>query len=191
MAGPSTALVWLGPGVTLQTLDPTAVAAAPPEVRAVGVFLAVLLGGGALLWRYEPFVDRSVVSSRDRPLVSAAYGVAAHVVILFAVFYLGARLSQFELLGQNTAVLGLVFGAVVVMLVAALGFTVVGATIVELGWGRNPWTGLVVGAGLASGIAVAASTLAGGLWVAVVSVGIGGAVRKWFHASAVGEGGRA
>jgi hypothetical protein len=191
MAGLSTALVSLGPRVTLQTLDPTAVTEAPPEVRALGVFVTVLLVGGAYLWRYEPVVDRSIASSRARPLLSAAYGVATHVVILFAVFYLGARLSQFELFGRNTSVLGLVFGVAVVILVAALGFTVVGAAIVELGWGGNPWAGLVLGAGIAGGIAVAATTLAGGLWVAVVSVGIGGAVRKWLHASAVQEVGQA
>jgi hypothetical protein len=187
MAGFSTTLVSLGPRVTLQTLDPTAVTEAPPEVRAVGVFVTVLLVGGAYLWQFGPVVDRSVASSRARPLRSAAYGVAAHVVILFAVFYLGARLSQFELLGRNTAVLGLVFGVVVVILVAALGFTVVGTAIVELGWGGTPWAGLVVGASIASAIAVAASTPAGALWVAVVSVGIGGAVRKWLHASTVQE----
>jgi hypothetical protein len=187
MAGLSTAFVSLGARVPLQTLDPTAVTEAPPAVRAVGVFLTVLLVGGAYLWRYEPFVDRSVASSRDRPLVSAAYGVAAHVVILLAVFYLGARLSQFELLGGNTAILGLVFGVVVVILVAALGFTVVGAAIVEIVSAPNPWTGLVIGAGIAGAIAVATSTVAGGIWVAVVSVGLGGAVRKWFHASALQE----
>jgi hypothetical protein len=191
MAGPSTATVALDAGVSLQTLDPTAVLEAPPELRAGGVFLTILLLGGALLWWDERFVGRSIDSSRDRPLVSAAYGVAAHVVILFAAFYLAARLSQFQLLGRNTSVVGLVFGIVVVLLVAALGFTVVGATIVELSWERNPWTGLVVGAGLAGGIAVATTTLAGGVWVAVVSLGIGGAVRRWLQASIVSEAQRA
>lgn len=191
MAGLSTVTVALGAGVSLQTLDPAVVLEAPPELRAVGTFLTVLALGAAYLWWDEPFVDRSIDSSWDRPLVSAAYGIAAHVVILFAAFYLGSRLSQFELFGQNTAVLGLAFGVVVVLLVAALGFTVVGGALVELGWERNRWTGLVVGAGIAGGIAVAATTVAGGLWVAVVSLGIGGAVRKWLHASAVGEARRA
>jgi hypothetical protein len=195
MAGPST----LGPGSLAAqavagppgALDPTAAFDAPPEVRATAAFLTVLVLGGLLVLRFGPFVDRSIDATRSRPLASTAYGVAVHLVLLFAVFYLGARLSGFELFGRSTGLLGPAFGVVSVLVTGAFGFTIVGSTVVEVGWVPDRWAGLVVGAGLAGLIAVLASSLAFAvaavLWVLVVSLGIGGAFRRWLHASAVSE----
>jgi hypothetical protein len=195
MAGPSTvgpgslaAQVVVGP---LGALDPTAVFDAPPEVRAGIAFATVLALGGLLVLRFGPFVERSIDATRSRPLASTVYGVAAHLVVLFVVFYLGVRLSRFELFGQSTGLLGPAFGVASVLATGALGFTVVGSTVVEVGWAPDRWAGLVVGAGLAGLIAVLSSSvafaLAAVLWVLVVSMGIGGAVRRWLTASAVSE----
>lgn len=195
MAGPST----VGPGSLAAqavvgppgALDPTAVLDAPPEVRASVAFVTVLALGGLLVLRFGPFLERSIDATRSRPLASAAYGLAAHLVVLFAVFYLGVRLSQFELFGRSTGLLGPAFGVASMLATGALGFTVVGSTVVEVGWAPDRWAGLVVGAGLAGLVAVLASSpsVAAGavLWVLVVSMGIGGAVRRWFTASVVSE----
>jgi hypothetical protein len=175
--------VWRG---TL-ALDPATFLDASGELRAGAAFLTVLALGGLFLVRFGPFVERSIDSSRSGPLRSTLYGLATHVVILFVVFYLSTRLSGFELFGQDTSFLGFAVGVGLVLATAAFGFTVVGSTVVEIGWAPDRWTGLVVGAGIAGAIAVATTALAAVLWVVLVSLGIGGAVRRWLHASAVQE----
>lgn len=173
-------------GVPLQAVDLTAVTGASSAVRAAVAFLLVLVLGGVFLWRYDSFVERSMDASMDQPLRSTAYGVAAHVVVVFGGVLLASKLAQYPIAGQNPAVVGIVLGLVLLLLVGSLGFTVVGSTVVELGGQPSRWVGLVVGALIAGGIAVVTPTVAWVAWLVVVSMGVGGAVRTWVHASAYG-----
>lgn len=173
--------------VPLQVVDPSVLAGTSSAVRAAVAFAAVLLLGGAVLWRYEPFVERSQDASMAQPLRSTVYGVAAHLVVGFAGVILAAKLAQYTVAGWNPAVVGLAVGVALLLAAGSLGFTVVGSTVVELGGGPNRWAGLVVGAGIAGVIAVLSPTLAWAAWVVVGSAGVGGAVRKWVHASAMDD----
>jgi hypothetical protein len=169
---------------TAQPLGPSAIVDAPPSVRAVVSFVLVLLFGGALLVRYEGFVDRSVDSSKERLLVSVVYGAIAYGLVGFACAY---AYSQLVRLGIGTPVLSSVAVAVagvVLLTLAGLGFVVVGTLLTELQGPRQPWTGLVVGASI-SAVAWFALPLAAGVvaWLAVTAVGIGGPTRKWVHAA--------
>lgn len=171
----------------LPAIDPTTVLDAPGLARAALAFALMVLLGGVLVWRFEPFVDRSIDASLERPLESIAYGVAAHVVVVFAGVYLVERLVQFTVFGVNTGGLGVLFGGVLLLLAGALGFTVVGTTVVGLAGARRHWRGLVVGALVAGSTAVVAPVLGAFVWLVVVSMGIGGPVRTWLHASAAAE----
>ena len=153
-------------GVPLQAVDLTAVTGASSAVRAAVAFLLVLALGGVFLWRYDSFVERSMDASMDQPLRSTAYGVAAHLVVVFGGVLLASKLAQYPIAGRNPAV--------------------VGSTVVELGGQPSRWVGLVVGALIAGGIAVVTPSVAWVAWLVVVSMGVGGAVRKWVHASAYG-----
>ena len=181
-----TAALATGGGVPLQTVDLAVLSGTSSVVRAAVAFLLVLLLGGTLLWRFEPFVERSVDASMAQPLRSTAYGVAAHVVVIFAGVLLASKLAQYPIAGWNPAGVGLALGLLVLVVVGSLGFTVVGSTVVELGGQPSRWVGLVVGAGIASAIAVVTPTVAWVGWLVVGSVGVGGAVRRWVHASAYG-----
>ena len=165
-----------------QAVDPSVVLDAPPT-RAIGAFVFVALFGGVLLWRFDGFVDRAIDSSMERPAVSTAYGVTAHLCVLFfGVYFFGqvTRLSAsgFVVAGAGAAV------AIAVLALAGLGLTVVGARLTELVGERRPWYGLLVGAVLGAA-AWLLPVVAAGLvvWTLLVSVGIGGPTREWIHAS--------
>lgn len=176
MAGP--------PGLSLlQLADPTRLLDLPGLVRGLLAFAVVLLLGAGFLWRYDGVVDRSIDASIDRPLSSLGYGVAAHATLLFAGVYLASQLGQLTLSGRPLGAVGIWVGIAMLAVAAGLGFTVVGSAVLQLGWERPRWQGLVVGAALA-GVAALVDPLVGGLvWVVAVSTGIGGPVRVWFHAS--------
>ena len=177
------ALSFASVGVT----EPSAVLDAPGPIRGLAAFLLVSAVGGLLLWRYEAFVGRSIEASMTRPLSSLGYGAAAHAVIAFAGLYLTTRLAQFVVYGQNVGIVGVLAGVLLVVLAGALGFTVVGSTLVEYGWEPRPWLGLLVGA-LIAGAAGSLGLVAGGvLWFVVVSMGIGGPTRRWLHADVTSE----
>lgn len=167
----------------LQMVDPVALFESSRAVRGSVAFVLVLCIGGVLLSRFGGLVDRSIDASIDRPLSSMGYGVAAHAVLGLVGFYLASQLALVVVSGRPLAALGIVFGLLSLLVAGALGFTVVGSALVELGWERRRWHGLVVGAALA-GIAVSVDLIIGGIvWVVVVSTGIGGPVRRWVHAS--------
>lgn len=176
-------MVGLAVATPLQTVDPTLVLDQPWLVRAPVAFAVVLAIGAGLLWRYGGLVDRSIDASVDRPLSSLGYGVAAHLTIAFFGVYAASQLGQLTVSGRSLGGLGIWLGIALLAVVAALGFTVVGAAVVELRGGHRRWHGLVVGAVIA-GLAAAGDPLVGGLvWLVVVSTGIGGHVRVWFHAA--------
>lgn len=152
-------------------------------VRAAVAFAFVVLVGGGIRWRAEAFVDRSIDATLDRPLVSVGYGVAALLVVGFGAVYLASQLAQITVGRRNAGSVGLLVGALAVLLACALGFTVVGGALVLVWGGRNDWSGLALGALVAGTLAALDPFLAGVGWVAVVSLGIGGRVRTWLHAS--------
>lgn len=171
----------------IQAAGPSTFPTVSGLLGGLAAFGLVLALGGLLIWRFESFVDRSMSASMDRPLSSLAYGMAAHGVIAFAGVYLTGRFARIEVLGGNIAAVGLLVGGVFVLLVASLGFTVVGATIVALGGERRLDFGLVVGAllaGLAGFLGFAAGAV---IWFIVVSMGIGGPARQWIHADATDD----
>lgn len=171
----------------LRAAIPSAVLDAPGAVRGLAAFVLVAALGGLMLWRYEPVVDRSIDASMARPLSSLAYGVAAHAVIAFGAGYLATQLAGFDLLGRNAGVVGLLVGLLLALLAGSLGFTVVGSTLAGLGGSLPRWSGPVVGA-LIAGVAGLLDPLHGGfLWFVVVSMGIGGAARRWLHADEIDE----
>ena len=151
--------------------------------RAAVAFVLVLLVGGGILWRAEAFVDRSIDATLERPVVSIAYGVAALLVVGFGAVYLSSQLAQLTVGGRHAGSVGLLLGALAVLLTSALGFTVVGGALVLIWGGRNDWSGLALGGLVAGMLAALDPVLAGVGWVAVVSFGIGGRVRTWLHAS--------
>lgn len=169
----------------LQAMEPSVVLGAPGVLRAAVAFGAVLILGGLLRLRAGGFVDRAIDAASAHPLRAMLYGVAAHVVLAFAGVYLATRLSQFALAGVNLAPVGLALGGLLLLGVAALGFAVVGSVVANLVWDRTAWTGLVVGGLIAAGLAGLDPVVGGVLWLVVVSMGIGGAVSRWLHASMV------
>lgn len=178
-----------GPGqpTSATVVEPVALLEASAPVRALVAFLLVLLLGGLLVRRRGPLIDRSIDATTDRPVASIGYGVAAHLVIGFAGFYLTARLGGIAVSGYNAGSVGVIFLLVLAASASVLGFTVVGATLAELWGGGGEWIGVVVGAVVAGIVAAVGPAFAGGgiVWIVVVSMGIGGPVRRWLHASAV------
>lgn len=167
----------------LQLPDPTAIVDLPGPVRGFAAFALVLASGAVLLRRYDAFIGRSIEASIERPLSSLAYGVGAHLTIIFFGVYAASQLGQAAPSSLSIAGVGLWAGVAGLAVAAALGFTVVGVALVEFRWGRHPWYGLLLGAAIA-GLAGLADPLVGGVvWVVVVSTGIGGPVRHWFHAA--------
>lgn len=167
----------------LQLADPTLLFDLPRFVRGPAAFAVVLVLGAGLLWRYEPLVERSIDTSIDRPLSSLAYGIGAHLTILFFAVYAASQLGQAVPSSRSIAGLGLWAGIAILAVAAALGFTVAGAAVVEFRWGRRRWYGLLLGA-VTAGLAGLADPVVGlVVWVVVVSTGIGGPVRNWFHAA--------
>lgn len=167
----------------LQLSDPTSLLELPGLVRGSIAFAVVLVLGAVLLWRYEGVVDRSLDQSTARPLRSLGYGVAAHATLVFAGAYLTSQFAQLQVSGQSLAPLGIGLGVLMLAVAAALGFTVVGMAVVEIGLERPRWQAVLAGAALA-GVAGALTPLVGGLiWIVAVSTGIGGPVRAWVRAS--------
>lgn len=174
-------------GLLGEVTGPSALVDAPGPVRASAAFALVVLLGGALLWRHEGFVADSIDATLARPLWAMGYGVASHAVIAFAAFYLASQLALVGRIGLGLATLTAIVGGLLVLASGATGFTVVGVAVTDL-WGAGSyWPGVVLGALLAGGIAGLDLQFAAVGWVAVVSFGIGGAVREWLHASAVQE----
>ena len=166
------------------SIGPSTAIDAPASVRAVVSFVLVLAFGGVLLSRYEGFVDRSIDASRDRLLVSVVYGAVAYGLVGFVSLYGYTQLVRLGVGGAVLSVVSLAVGVGAVFTLAGLGFLVVGTLVTELNGPRQPWTGLVIGAAVSAVAWLALPTLAGVVaWFLVTAVGIGGATRKWVHAT--------
>jgi len=171
----------------LSLVDPAALLDASAPVRAGIAVVAVLLLGGLLVYRYESLLDRSMEATNERPLAAVVYGLSAHLVMLFASIYLTSRVGETGFSELNAGTVGVLFLVTLLLSAAVVGFTVVGATLVELGGGHSRVAGPLAGAGIAGGAAVLGPVYGGVVWILVVSTGIGGPVRRWVHASVDGH----
>lgn len=173
----------IGGAIPAQSVDLATIVEAPGPVRASITFALVILVGGVLIQRRWRFVDHTTDAALAHPLWSVGYGVATHAVIGFAAAYLASQLTLIDVAGLDFAPLGLLVGVVLVAVSGSIGFTVVGVAVARI-WGTaTDWPGLALGALVGGGIASIDPLLAGVGWVAIVSFGIGGAVREWLQAS--------
>lgn len=167
----------------LQLPDPTTFIELPRPVRGVIVFSLVLVLGAGIVWRYEPLLERGIGASMDHPLSALGYGVAAHLTIAFFSFYGMSQLQRVTSTEYPLATAGTILTVSVLFVFAAYGFTVVGKAVVERRGGYYRWAGLLLGATTAGVLALVDLEVGAVVWVAVVSVGIGGPVRNWFTAT--------
>jgi hypothetical protein len=168
-------------------VGPGAVLDVPWPVRGVATFLLVAGLGGVLLRRREGFVDRSVDAATSHPVSALGHGVAAHAVIAFVGVYMANKFARYVPMDGTGPLIGLSFGFLLVLVAGVVGFTVVGAIVVDLGGDPQRWHGVVLGAAVAAVAAAVASTAGAVCWFVVVSMGIGGAVRRWLQASAMDD----
>lgn len=181
------ALAWLAtvPGVaTAQPLDPSAVVETSGPVRGVGSFLAVLLVGGVFLYLYRGFVDRSTDAVMERPGVAVLYGLVAYLIVGFLGVYALDLVLRLGVSNTPIALVAPVIPVTGVLVLAGLGFAVVGTLITDLQGNRRPWRGLVLGAAISAATWVVLPPLVAFLaWAGVAAFGIGGTTRRWVHAS--------
>lgn len=189
--GAATLLAVLGVGPSrvasvgaLQAGGLTGIPDVAAPVRAVIAFGTIAAIGGGFLWRDEAFVDRCVSAALETPVRAALYGGGAHVVIAFGTLYVADQLSPVRVSGYSGASVGVVLGLGVALLAGGLGFTIVGSVIVDYATGGRPRNGLLVGATIAGGVALLQPVYGGLLWLVIVSMGVGGPIKRWFHASA-------
>lgn len=176
------ALAMLPGEATAQPVDPAVVVDAPGPVRAVGSFLVVLLVGGGLLYRYGGFVDRSVDAAMERPRVAVLYGLMAFGLVAFVGGYAVSQLARVGLGGSTVPLVGVAAAGVVALVLAALGFLVVGTLVTDVRGGRRPRHGLLIGAALSAVGWLLLPPIAGlVVWVLLAAFGIGGSTRRWFH----------
>lgn len=165
-----------------QPLDPVALTEAPSVVWAVASFALVLLFGGVLLYRDEGFLERSVDASLERPWVAVIYGLMAFGFLLFAGGYASSQLARLGSTGGTLSMVALGVAGVAALVLAALGYLVLGTLITDLQGSRRPWHGLVLGAGI-SAVGWLLLPLLWGLaaFVLLAAFGVGGPTRRWFH----------
>lgn len=166
-----------------QPVDVTALGGLPGYLKAAVSFVLVVLLGGLILHRSEPFVRRSLAALRERPYSAVPYGLMAYVVVLTVGLF---GISQLGRAGVASTLVGRLAALLVVGVVASLtafGFLVVGTLLTDLRGQGRPTHGLLVGAAL-SAVGWLVLPTAGGLavWILVAAFGLGGAVRRWFHA---------
>ena len=181
----TTAVLAVLPGTAVaQPVDPTAIADVATPIRVVVAFVSVLLFGGALLVRSEGFVDRSVEATMEYPLKSLGYGALAHGLVAFFGLYGLSQLTAIGVGGSLLTTAGLAVIAVVWLVLAGLGFVVVGSALTDAAGDRQLWPGLAIGATIGAAVWMLPTVLlALGAWTVVVSMGIGGPARRWFHDS--------
>lgn len=167
----------------LQVADPSAIIDLPATVRGPVAFVLVLVGGAVILRWYDGLIDRCVDASSSRPLSSLAYGIGAHLTVLFFGVYGASQLGQAAPGRPSLIRIGLWAAVVLLAVAAVIGFTVVGVTAVEIRWKRRRRHGLLLGAVIAGLAGIADPLLGGVVWIVVVSTGIGGPVRDWFNAA--------
>ena len=181
----TTAVLAVLPGTAVaQPVDPTAIADVATPIRVVVAFVSVLLFGGALLVRSEGFVDRSVEATMGYPLKSLGYGALAQGLVAFFGLYGLSQLTAIGVGGSLLTTAGLAVIAVVWLVLAGLGFVVVGSALTDAAGDRQLWPGLAIGAAIGAAVWLLPTVLlALAAWTVVVSMGVGGPARRWFHDS--------
>ena len=160
-----------------------------PWLRAAVAFVLVLSVGSAILHRYGGLIDRSVEKSVGSPLVSVLYGVLTHIVLFFISGVLSTQLANTGLdptvlTVGSTVVLGAVF-----LVLAGLGFAVLGTWLVERRGTGPRWHGLGAVAAVGAAGWLLPAVLGALVWILLVSVGVGGPARSWVHAEQSVEAG--
>lgn len=181
-AGAAIAGLALLPGVASAIpLEPSALADLSALVRAtVGAGIVLVVGAGFLTTR-NSLVDRSIDASLKSLPSTVFYGLAVHFVFLFAGAYIISQITR-VMSGLEVVVYGIT--GIGLMTAAGLGYTVVGAAITQMAGERRTWLGLAIGTALAAGaLLILPFIWSIGAWILIVSVGIGGSAREWFHAS--------
>lgn len=157
----------------------------PGPIRAVIVVLVVSFLGTGLYWWDRSFVEQSVDAATERPFASLAYGLATHFAIAFAGVLLTAKLGRLTFGGFYFGWLGVLVGAGLILVTAAIGFSVVGIVVVDLLTDADPRGGVVLGALVAGAVTLLDPLVGVALWLLVVSAGIGGFARRWITADAM------
>jgi len=152
----------------------------------------VVAFGGLVLRLSEGRVDRSLDALYDQPYRAVPYGLMGYVIALTVGLF---GLSQLSRAGVASTLVGRLVALILVGIVVALtafGFLVVGTLVTDVQGQRRPTYGLLIGAAL-SAVGWLALPTAGGLavWVLLAAFGLGGAVRRWFHAERTVETERA
>jgi len=172
----------LAPGVAaVDSLDPSSVAGTP-WLRAVVAFVLVVPFGAGMLIRYRGVVDRGLGASTESPAVSVVYGVLAHLGILFAAGVFSTQLANAGIDLQTLRIGSSVVLGTVLLALGGLGFAVLGSWLVELRGDGKHWHGLVATSALGAGGWLLPVPAGAAVWMLLVSLGIGGATRKWIHA---------
>jgi hypothetical protein len=165
-------------------LDPATLADAPPPIRAVGAFVLVSLFGGGALFAFGGFLDGAIDASTDRPLHALVYGATFHAVVGLGGTYAYTQFARLVAGATLPMTVVLAAAAVAWLVVAGVGFTVAGTVLTEFAGRRQPDLGVVVGAGTGAVLWFALPTWPALLAsVLVVSYGIGGATKRWVHAT--------
>lgn len=168
--------------VSAQTIGPATLVEVPGVVRAIVSVLAVALIGWVLISRHEPFLDRAVGDTLDRPGIAVVYGLLAYAFVLFLTFYGLDILSRVGAVGSPLGLVVVAIPVVGTLLLSSLGYVVVGRLIFDIYGDSDPMHGLALGAAL-SGVGWLFLPFLGGLgvWVLIAAVGIGGPTRTWVH----------
>lgn len=163
-------------------LDPAVLLDASGPARAAASFLLVALFGAGLLARREALVHRAVDRTADGSPVAVVYGLMAFALVGFVGGYLLTQVGRVGVGGTTLlwAVIALVGAAVLVL--AALGYTVVGTWLTQIEGARRPWPGVVVGAVLSALPWLVLPPLFAALaWFVLAAVGLGSSTRTWVH----------
>lgn len=173
-------------------VDIAAFGGLPGYLQAVVSFLLVALFGGIILRRSEGLLDRSIDALQERPYSAVPYGLVGYALALAVGLYGFSQLGRIGVAGTPLGQLvALLLGGVIVSL-TAFGFLIVGTLLTDIQGQRRPTTGLIIGAAL-SAVGWVILPKSGGLlvWVFIAAFGLGGAVRRWFHAERTVETERA
>jgi len=166
---------------SLSGVEPTSVAASDPGRAVASILLVLGVTAAVRYWRAGLFA-RAVDATLERPLVAPLYGVAASVLGWLVVAYaFGQALRIGGVVGRAAVAVG-VGGA---LAVGGFGFAVAGAAVTTVLGDRRPWAGALVGAGVSALVLLALPGRLGlVVWAFVAATGLGGAARRWLHASA-------
>ncbi|MDS0474259.1 hypothetical protein [Natrinema sp. 1APR25-10V2] len=152
-----------------------------PLVRMGAQFVGTLVIAMAVLGLLQGFGTRAVTKSRQSPVISLCIGLPG-LLIVGGIASTGMFISDTSV-GPFFAIPMVIFGATVLPVVLAVGFTAIGRTVASRLGSDRLWVGVLVGAivsGLASlalpatvAVAGVAGALGLGATVRILSGGIG------------------